>query len=93
MSLISMRDSWRRRNDKITSRVWYASCNATKRDTSFSRLDQALAGNDTWGPFLERPGNLTGPKYYFEIEVLRKVGCVLTSNEVHFVFLADNFTA
>ena len=45
-----------------------------------------------WGPFLERPGNLTGPKSHFEIKVFRKVGCVLTSNEVHFVSLADNFT-
>ena len=44
------------------------------------------------GPFLERPGNLTGPKSYFEIEDSRKVGSVLTSNEVHFVSLADNFT-
>ena len=46
----------------------------------------------TWGPFLERPGNLTGPKLYFETKFSRKVGCVLTSNEVHFVSLADNFT-
>ena len=46
----------------------------------------------TWGPFLERPGNLTGPKSYFEIEGSRKVGFVLTSNEVHLVSLADNFT-
>ena len=44
------------------------------------------------GPFLERPGNLKGPKSYFEIKVSRKLGCVLTSNEVHFVSLADNFT-
>ena len=36
------------------------------------------------GPFLERPGNLTGPKWYFEI----KVGCVLTCNEINFVSLA-----
>ena len=36
------------------------------------------------GPFLQRPGNLTGPKWYFEI----KVGCVLTSNEINFVSLA-----
>ena len=48
---------------------------------------------ETRGPFLESPGNLTGPKSYFEIKVSRTVGCVLTSNEVHFVFLADNFTA
>ena len=45
-----------------------------------------------WGPFLETPGNLTGLKSYFEIKFSRKVGCVLTSNEVHFVSLADNFT-
>ena len=45
-----------------------------------------------WGPFLERPDNLAGPKSYFEIKFSRKVGCVLTSNEVHFVSLADNFT-
>ena len=43
------------------------------------------------GPFLEAPGNLTGPKSYFAIKVSRKLGCVLTSNEVHFVSLADNF--
>ena len=46
----------------------------------------------TWGPFLERPGNLTGTKSYFEIKVSRKVGCVVTSNDVHFVYFADNFT-
>ena len=33
-----------------------------------------------------------GPESYFEIEVSRKVGCVLTSNDVHFVSLAENFT-
>ena len=43
---------------------------------------------ETNGPFLERPGNL---KSYFEIKVSRKVGCVLTSNEVQFVSLANNF--
>ena len=49
-------------------------------------------GQPSRGPFLERPGNLTGPKSYFEIKVPRKVGCVLTFNEVHFVSLADNAT-
>ena len=44
------------------------------------------------GPFLERPGNLTGPKSYFEIKVSREVGCVQTSNEVYFVSLDVNFT-
>ena len=37
------------------------------------------------GPSLESPSNLTGPKSHFEI--FRKVGCVLTPNEVHFVSL------
>ena len=44
------------------------------------------------GPFLESPGNLTGPESYFWIKVSRKVGCVLSSNEVHFVSLANNST-
>ena len=43
-------------------------------------------------PFLEAPGNLTGPESDFDIKVLRKVGPVLTSDEVHIVSLADNFT-
>ena len=38
------------------------------------------------------PVKLTGPVSYFEIKVSRKVGCVLTSNEVHFLSLAENFT-
>ena len=46
----------------------------------------------TRGQFLERPGNLTGPESDFEIKASRKVGRVLTSNKVHFVSLADNFT-
>ena len=45
-----------------------------------------------WGPFLEGPGNLTGWKSDFEIKVSRKVECVLTSNEVYFVSLANNYT-
>ena len=44
------------------------------------------------GPFLERHGILTGSKSDFEIEISRKVGCVLNSNKVHFVSLAYNFT-
>ena len=48
--------------------------------------------NENWGPFLESPGNLTGPKSYFKTKVSRKVGCVQTSNEVYFVYSVDNFT-
>ena len=47
---------------------------------------------DQYPLILESPSNLTGPKSYFEIEVSRKLGCVLASNEVHFVSLAENFT-
>ena len=44
------------------------------------------------GPFLERAGNLTDTKSYFEIKVSRKVGYIVTSDEGHFVFVADDFT-
>ena len=42
----------------------------------------------TSGPFLETPGNLTGLESDFDIKVSRRVGRVLTSDEVHFVSLA-----
>ena len=54
--------------------------------------DLRETGHKTRGPFLERPGNLPGPESDFDIKVSRKVGCVLTSDEVQFVSLADNFT-
>ena len=51
-----------------------------------------MAPTEIWGLFLESSGNLMGPKSYFEIKFSRKVGCVLTSDEGHFVSLADNVT-
>ena len=60
-----------------------------------TRLESEWNGPDSTpgGPFLESPGNLTGPKSYLKIKVSNwKVGCVLTSNEVYFVSLAENFT-
>ena len=60
------------------------------RQCNHGLTDQLL--QRTWGPFLESPGKLTSPVSYFEIKVSRKVGCVLASNEVHFVSLAENFT-
>ena len=54
---------------------------------------QPRCHSEAWGLFLKGPGNLTGSKSYFEIKVLRKVGRALTSNEVHFVSLADNLNA
>ena len=56
-----------------------------------NKLNSHMAPGRVRGPFLERPGKLTGPVSYFEIEVSRKVGCALTSNEVHFVSVAENF--
>ena len=60
--------------------------------TKLESKGREWGGQGAWDPFLERPGNLTGPESYFEIKVSRKVGCVLTCNEVHFVYLAYNFT-
>ena len=56
--------------------------------SSSSTATFELTHNVTWGPFLERPGNLKGQKSDFEIKISRlKVGRVLTSNKVHFVQL------
>ena len=57
-------------------------------------MDSAIlpSNNGARGPFLERPGNLTGPESDFDIKVSRKVESVLTYDEVHFDFLAHNFT-
>ena len=54
--------------------------------------DKVKVNANAWGPFLEAPGNFTSPELDFDIKVSRKVGRVLTSNEVHFVSLADKFT-
>ena len=57
-----------------------------------SLLDSSISTVVPGGPFLEKPGNLPGPESDFDIKVSRKVWCVLTSDEVHFVSSADNFT-
>ena len=59
---------------------------------SVKSRDQTRVHSLTRGPFPKRPGKLTGPVSYFEIKVSRKLGCVLASNKVHFVSLAENFT-
>ena len=45
----------------------------------------ALRARKVFGAFEKRESD-------FDIKVSRKVGCVLTFDEVHFVSLADNFT-
>ena len=57
-----------------------------------SEFSTYFTSKSAWGLFLESPGNLMGRKQYFEIKVSRKEGCVLASNEVHFVAIANNFT-
>ena len=44
-----------------------------------------------WGPFLERPGNFTGPKSNIQIEIKRIRARVLAKKLLHFVSLTDGF--
>ena len=43
------------------------------------------------GPFLERPGNFSGPKSNIQIEIQRIRAQVLASRLLHFVSLTDSF--
>ena len=61
-------------------------------DNLLSMKNARALTHGAWGPFLEAPGNFTGPGSDFDIKLSRKVGRVLTSDEVHFVSLADFFT-
>ena len=45
----------------------------------------------TWGPFLESPGNFTGPKSNIQIEIKRIRARVLASKLLHLVSLTDSF--
>ena len=44
----------------------------------------------TLGPFLEIPGNFSGPKPKFEIKTRKAVARVLAHKQVHFVSLTDS---
>ena len=44
-----------------------------------------------WGPFLESPGNFSGPKSNIQIEILRTRARVLAGKLLHFVSLTDSF--
>ena len=83
-------------HDKVCSlpmlRCKFFVCTVVTDDHCLTPRDTCRPHLVARGPFLERPGNLTGPKAYFEIKVSRKVGSVMTSNEVQFVPLANNFT-
>ena len=45
----------------------------------------------SWGPFLESPGNSSGPKSNIQIEVKRIRARVLASKLLRFVSLTDSF--
>ena len=47
--------------------------------------------NRSWGPFLESPGNFSGPKSNIQIEVKRIGARLLASKLLHFVSLTDSF--
>ena len=48
-------------------------------------------GKDSRGPFLQSPGNFTGPKSNIQIEIQRIRARVLASKLMHFVSLIDSF--
>ena len=52
-----------------------------------------MCSRDSWAGARFSKDPATGPESDFDIKVSRKVESVLTSDEVHFVSLADNFTA
>ena len=72
---------WKRKRPNSAVASWLAR-------STLERWNRVLA----LGPFLERPGNLPVPETDFDIKVSRTVRCFLTSDEVHFVSLVDNFT-
>ena len=48
-------------------------------------------GMKTWGPFLESPGNFSGPKSNFQTEKQKIRARVLVNKLLHFVSLTDSF--
>ena len=55
-----------------------------------SKLYQNTTGK-AWGPFLESPGNFSGPKLNIQIEIYRIRARVLASKLLCFVSLTDSF--
>ena len=44
-----------------------------------------------WGPFLERPGNFSGPQSNIQVEIKRVRARVLAKTLLHFISLTDSF--
>ena len=57
----------------------------------FYPLHVTLKWNLIRGPFLERPGNFSGPKSNIQIEIKRIRARVLARKLLHFVLLTDSF--
>ena len=64
---------------------------APKRKTGAVAKHSLKQTAQRWGPFLESPGNFTGPKSNIEIEILRISARALASKLLHFVSLTDSF--
>ena len=52
---------------------------------------RARSPSASWGPFLESPGNFSGPKSKIQIEIQRIRPRVPASRLLHFVSLSDGF--
>ena len=59
--------------------------------TRVNPSSEAVIYGVPWGPFLESPGNFTGPKSNIQIEIKRIRGWVLASKILSFVSLTDSF--
>ena len=65
-------------------------CHFWQKGYPFPIFPLSYAEFKTWGPFLESPGNFTGPKSNIQIEIQMKAR-VLVSKLLHFVSLTDSF--
>ena len=95
----SIRDSYRKKA-KMTTEVLnlmengrYNVCvseNNTSKESYRGSLG-IMSCFRSWGPFLESPGNFSGPRSNIQIEISRVRARVLASRLLHFVSLTDGF--
>ena len=67
--------------------TWRLDCNA-KSDVQTENSKACVISKR---PFLESPGNFSGPKTNFQIEIQRIRARVLANKLLHFVSLTDSF--
>ena len=63
----------------------------SSRGAGFLSEKIVVMGIRSRGPFLESPGNFSGPKSNIQIEIKRIRARVLASKLLHFVSLTDSF--